>query len=304
MRGMTVLTPIGRACGKVILLGEHFVVHGAPALAAPLLAWETEVTLLADATCIDAPGVSREDVLEALALATGAWGRPLPGIRVRSTLPIGAGLGSSAAFATALVRALAQSLPEPVDGEERARVVHLLEERVHGTPSGLDGAVVGQEALVRFERGRSPELVPCAADLCLVVADSGSPGSTSAEVARVRTFAKQRPDRFEDMVREASDDVEAGVRALATGDLALLGARMSAAHERLRECGVSTPALDQLVAAALDAGAGGAKLTGAGGGGSIVALASAEEAEIIAEALAKSGARHVIVSTLKGGQTP
>ena len=302
MRCMTVSNPSGRGCGKVILLGEHFVVHGAPALAAPLFGREVEGTLQRDASVIDAPGVPRGEVEAALALVCADLEQSVPGITVRTPLPIGAGLGSSAAFATALVRALSESRSVPLDSVTQARLVHLLESRVHGTPSGLDAAVVSRERLIRFERDVPVQEVSCGVDVHLVVADSGTPGATSEQVRRVQEFAGERPERFLALLAEASEEVDVGVAAVARGELALLGACMNDAHERLSECGVSTPALDGLVHAARAAGALGAKLTGAGGGGAIVALTPGPDTRMLEDALTKSGARHVMVTTLTGGE--
>ena len=297
-------TPVpnsGRACGKVILLGEHFVVHGAPALAAPLRGWETEVQLLPDASVVDAPGVPREEVVAALVIACEAWGLLMPGIRVRSRLPMGAGLGSSAAFAMALARALAATRPDDVGFSEINRVADLLEKRVHGNPSGLDTAVVGLEALIRFERDGAPRPIACAREGVLVVADTGVPGSTMREVARVHAFAAREPDAFRGMLRETSDDVEKAIDALESGDFAALGVILDTTHARLQECGVSTHSLDTLVSAARAGGALGAKLTGAGGGGCVVALAREGEEATLSKSLTDAGACHVMRIRLPAG---
>ncbi len=256
----------GEAPGKAIVLGEHFVVHGAPALAVPVQGRVVRVAASPE------PGPWRcdpratpwiEGMLRHLGLDPDAVR-----IEVDATLPVGAGLGSSAALAVALVRALGvEATPEV------RRLAHELEKLAHGDPSGVDDTVAAYAAPVWFVRGAAPVPIDAAARLPLWVALTPAGPPTSEAVARVASWRAAAPGRFADIIASAQQIAEAGRVALATGDWAALGRLMSRAQAHLREVGVSTPLLDALCERAVREGAWGAKLTGSGLGGAMIALA-------------------------------
>lgn len=262
----------GRAPGKLILLGEHAVVYGHTAIAGAVgltttvrLSASDGPTRLGDSTVRDAR------LQRALALAL-----PAEGLRVDidSALPTGRGMGSSAAVAVALVRAAAALAGEALDAETLFQRSLALERVFHGQPSGVDNAVVAAGGLLRFRRGPPLQIEPLALahPLTVVVLDSGGPGDTAAMVAAVRA---RRP---------AVDPVIEAIGALVEQAGGLLdrprelGAALDENHALLRRLGVSTPALDELCAMARAHGALGAKLSGSGGGGVVMALV-AEGAE-------------------------
>ncbi|TVQ92493.1 MAG: mevalonate kinase [Deltaproteobacteria bacterium] len=247
----------GRGHGKLILAGEHAVVYGYPALATAI---DRGVRVQLDpgpTTC--PPALER---VIASVLPEGGFT-----VSVTSTLPAGRGLGSSAALAVALVRAAAAARLEALSPHEEWQRVFSIEEHFHGTPSGIDQAVSARGGLIRYRRGPPPQITPLPSpDLRFVVLDSGTSGETSV---MVRSVAAQHPSN-EPTLRAIGELVPRAEAALT--DPAKLGPLLTHNHHLLRRLGVSTPALDELVQLALDAGAYGAKLSGAGGGGVVLAL--------------------------------
>jgi len=285
----------GRACGKLILLGEHFVVHGTEALAVPLGAVGTTVEVhagsggWAEADALGARLVAA--ALERLGLAGRAGWR----LSVRSTIPIGHGLGSSAALAVALVRALSAAAGRTLDAAEVNAHAHALEEIVHGTPSGVDDTVVTLERPVRFRKGEGLRSLRAGARLRLVLGSCGHGGSTRDAVAGVGVLARTEPERFARLRGEAEAVIGAGLAAFEAGDAARLGPLFDANHELLRAVGVSIASLDRLAAAARAGGALGAKMTGGGLGGFVLALAADDAAAArVADALRAAGAAEVL----------
>ncbi len=292
------------AYGKVILFGEHAVVYGRPALAGG----------------IDA-GVRLEDLrprpagarlrvpdwgLEADADSPGALGAALarlaellpgPGfdVSLRASLPLGAGLGGSAALSVALVRAAAVARGADWPAARVRELAHELERVFHGTPSGLDDMVATHGGLCLFRRdglatgtpaGAEP-LSPQAARLpwalpALVVGQTGVPRATRDMVASVRRRWEAGRAATERQFERIEGCLRRGLEALRVRDLAALGAAMLENQACLGELGVSIPEIERMVSLALEAGALGAKLTGAGGGGGVIALAPGREAEVAA----------------------
>lgn len=251
------------APGKIILLGEHSVVYGHRAIASAV-SLTTRVTLephhgptrLRESFLRD----SRLDEAIALALPATGWA-----VDIATDLPVGRGMGSSAALSIALVRAAAAVRGETLDFEEEHRRGFALERIFHGNPSGLDHAVSALGGAVVYRRGETP--VPIAMPrTSVVVLDTGVAGDTAALVAGV---AARRPgidgslDRLGALVEEALPRLD---------DPLALGQAMDEAQHHLERIGVSNAAIEGLVRLARSHGAVGAKLSGAGGGGIVVAL--------------------------------
>lgn len=256
---------VGSAPGKAIVLGEHFVVHGAPALAVPVRGREVVVHVApgtAPWRCAPAAVGHVRSMLERLGLDPDAITLELGG-----TLPIGSGLGSSAALAVALVRALGVS-----DRDEVRRIAHDLERLAHGRPSGVDDAVAAYGKPVWFEAG-SITPVDASEDAPLWIATTPPGPSTRVAVEAVARWREAHPTRFGALLAASREDTELARRWLVAGAWERLGALLNAGHERLVEVGVSTPILDAVCEAARANGAWGAKLTGAGMGGAVLILA-------------------------------
>lgn len=295
------------ANGKIILLGEHAVLDGAPALALPLPgAMHAHLCGRASGGPSLSPMPDDPRVREALALLARLL--PGPGFELawEAVLPPGAGLGASASLSFLLVRAAWQVAHPGLEADpgELAALTHRLEHCFHGTPSGIDDAVVCLGTPVLLQRPavkvRWPfpriELAPhlwqvtLPAPLHLVLAHSGEAASTREMIARVRAEAGAG---FADDLREAFD---AAVAALEAGDDEAMGRVLTRVHARLARAGASTPRLDRLVDLALQAGAFGAKLTGSGGGGCALALCPGTHREAVAEAWRAAGF-HVLIRT-------
>jgi len=277
--------PVGRAAGKVILFGEHAVVYGRHALALPIPDAVRVSIDEADRLSVDVPewGIdreiepdSRDGIDAAIALILDALEIAQTGFRVHITtrLPQAMGLGSSAAIAVAVARAFNTHLGIGRDDAGINEIAFDCERMAHGTPSGIDNtlATYGEPMLFSRNDGLQTERIELGEPPPLVIACSSQGGLTGEQVAAVRARRAESPAHF-DALFDAMDRLSTeGASLLVEGDYAALGRRMNIAHGLLNAIGVSTPELEQMVAIAREAGAAGAKLTGAGGGGSIVAL--------------------------------
>ncbi len=279
------------ACGKVILLGEHAVVHGENALAASIgrsaeasAAWadgESGALHLSDGrdTWPVDVGSELDQAFRAL-LAALAVDRPVS-VHAHVRIPTRAGLGSSAAIGVAIARAIA-GLQERAADLSRDTLAATAWERVfHGNPSGVDVAVAVHGGCLSFSRRDGATPVPIASVLSLCLVQSGPRASTRAMVDAATAYLRAQPDGGAAILSAVRDAVGAGTSAVERGDDTGLGNAMNANQRVLRQWQLSTPAIDTLCDAARMAGALGAKLTGAGGGGSVIALAPGRERNVL-----------------------
>lgn len=241
--------------------------------------------------------VLAERVLAAALQRVGAPATADLTAHVTSDIPIGYGLGSSAAFSAALFGALAVAMGRPVSPSALNDHAHALERIVHGSPSGIDDTVISRAQPVRFERDKPFRFIRAARPLRFVLASCGYPGSTLEAVAGVRRLAADEPARFEPILTRARQVVARAIAAFEAGDAVTLGPLLNANHELLVAVGVSTPELDRLVAAACQAGALGAKLTGAGRGGFVLALTPPSTEARVTRALRQAGATTVFATS-------
>jgi len=308
------------APGKVILFGEHAVVYGQPAIAAPVTqvrAWARVSDGEQPGVYISSPDLDEEHWLyesnsdDALAAATrivqqAAQLHSLPAlhIRVHSEIPIASGLGSGAATAAALIRALAQHLGrfDLASPEKVAQLTYEVEKIHHGTPSGIDNTVVALEQAVFFVRQKPHNLIePISVPglLTLLVADTGVRSSTREVVTDVRRRWKADPAQFEALFSACGRIARAARRALEAADPGDVGRLMNENQLLLQAMTVSSPELERLVSAAADAGALGAKLSGAGRGGNMIALVDSSCEGAVRQALQQAGAKRVLVTNLR-----
>jgi mevalonate kinase len=292
----------GRAAGKVILLGEHAVVYGRPALAASLrLGLEVEVTAADGGVTVESDQPTQAEDARPAALvgealrALGVEPRGLS-VRIRSELPAGAGLGSSAALSIAVLRALAAAAGRRLAADEELALGRRLEAIFHGHPSGVDPAAAAQagRGCIRFVRGEPPAITALrtAQPLPLVIA-LGPPRSTGASVGGLRARWEADRARYEKLFDEVAAVVEAGSRAVEAGDLPALGRAFDENQRLLEALGVSVPEAESRADALRAAGALGAKLTGGGAGGAVIALAV--EPERVAARLRARGMETIVV---------
>ncbi|WP_298040319.1 mevalonate kinase [uncultured Microbacterium sp.] len=297
------LTGDGRSHAKIILFGEHAVVYGAPAVALPMtrLAATVHVRPEASGIHIDSALYSGEaerapdhllPVVTAIRAAIRRIAPLTPGlwVRIGSSIPHERGLGSSAAVAGAIARAVASLANRDLDAQDCHRIIQEAERVAHGAPSGLDAYAVVADGPILFRQGQISTLT-FAEPLTFVIADSGIPGSTSEAVGDVRRRRNAEPERIDGIMLDLAAGAERAVTAMQTGDARAVGSEMDRAHQGLVDLGVSTPGLNALVDAARAAGALGAKLTGGGLGGCVIALAESEpHAERLETALRHAGA--------------
>lgn len=302
------------APGKAILLGEHAVVYGRPAIAVPVsqvrATASVEPTPPGSGLTLVAADLGRsvrlqeatgDDPLAVIARQTLAYlDAPEPDgvLTIASSIPIAGGMGSGAAVSTAVARALAAFVGAELSAAEVSRLVFEVERLHHGTPSGIDNTVIAYERPVYFVQGREPEVVRVGAPLPLLIADTGISSPTREVVEAVRRRWEAEPARYDFLFDRIGELVEEARDAIDAGDLYALGMRMDQNHELLQEMGVSSPELDDLVEAARMAGALGAKLSGAGRGGNMIALVE-EEADEVEESLQEAGAARVIYTVVR-----
>jgi len=298
----------GHAGGKVILLGEHAVVYGRPAVAAGLpLGLTAEVVPGLGPSLEGDPGARGDarprELVRAAATLVGL--DPLDVVvRVRSELPPGRGFGSSAALAVAVLRALAAHAGRTLVHGEELELGRQLEAVFHGTPSGIDPAAAALGGCFHFVRGEPPTVTPLrlGRPLPLVIAFDDSERSTGEVVAGLRARRDAAPERYDALFDAVAAVVEEGVTAARSGNLPELGRAFDRNQALLETLGVSSADTDRAVRAARRAGALGAKLTGGGAGGAIIALAV--DPEPVVAALAALGKQTRVVRLGDGAAPP
>lgn len=299
MRSIETMSGFGP--GKVILLGEHGVVYGHPALAAPLSVGVTAEGRPAKDAAVRIPselkGESRRLLRDAFAAAVQASAAPPLQVTIRSELPPSMGLGSSAAVSVACARLL---LKASLGGAEAAakdvaRVAWEMEKVFHGTPSGVDHTTSAEAAMIHFRRKPGTEKakvlkVRSPRPLGLVVALIGKRPATKATVAALRERQAKWPERYARIFKDIGAIVDEGRVAVERGDAELLGDLMNMNQGLLAALGLSSPGIEAMAYRLREAGALGAKLTGAGGdGGAVIALF--EDARRAAKSLKRAGIR-------------
>jgi hydroxymethylglutaryl-CoA reductase len=298
----TAREPDGSAAGKVILFGEHAVVYGRHAVALPLpdavhvyaepARAKTTLSIpawgIAGEIDIDSPngvGAAVTLILRRLELNDSNFS-----LRVESTLPRAMGLGSSAAIAVAVTRAISSVAGLTLDDDGVNAIAFDCEKLAHGTPSGVDNTISTYARPIVFcnDGQLRVQILTLSEPPPIVIACSHEAGLTSVEVAGVRERYNRAPQQYERLFDEMDQLGLAGADLLKAQKYEELGLLMNICHGLLSAIEVSTPELDSMVSVARQAGAAGAKLTGAGGGGSIVAICP-DNAERVRDALEQAG---------------
>jgi mevalonate kinase len=311
---------IASAPAKVILFGEHFVVYGEPAI---VLAIDKRAYAKADTRNDRLLHVSSANLDLAADIENGVF-RPTRGnlreakmkfepvkhvvdrvlekygenvglsIEINSTVPVGAGLGSSAAVVASVAAAVGTLLDVEMSKEDIFKMTCEAEKLVHGTPSGVDPAIstFGGTLLFQMDTGFKPLEVKT--EIPLVIGETGVERSTRVQVEKVRDLRERFPQVVEPIMWAAREIVLRSIEAFKENDLETLGNLMNINHALLYAVGVSDESLEWLVNGARKSGALGAKLTGAGGGGCMIALARNEKLEQVFEAIQRAGGRPFI----------
>jgi mevalonate kinase len=317
-------TVSSKAPGKIILSGEQFVVLGAPAVAMavnlyskievrPSQTGRIEVTAdiplhLVGGQAKRSSVAENQELLEPLRLATSATFDHLAttdrGIHINANcqIPIGAGLGSSASTTVATISGVAKSRGARLHRREIFRLAFIPENYLHGHPSGVDQATCTYGGIIQFKKPATIKAISIKRPPMILVCDSGDHRSTKALVGSVVKRSREQTNMFQTHLEEITVISNAVVKALRNEDDGELGSLMNRNHELLRQIGVSTPKLDKLVVAARKAGALGAKLTGAGGGGCMIAICDGKRArsKIAAELRRVGGTIYNVSLDLQG----
>jgi mevalonate kinase len=302
------------APGKIILFGEHAVVYGRPALAVPVTQVHADVDISEASHTgiwIDAPEVNLHAELNTLPsdhpiasvihnflFLARVSTFPNLEIKINSTIPVASGLGSGAAVTVALTRALSAHLSYLMTDEEVNAFTYEIEKLHHGTPSGIDNTVVTYAKPVYFVKGQPIETFKVGRPFTVVIADTGISAPTRESVSDVRRLWMNDRSRWETVFDKIGEISFTARRAIEARKPELLGELMNENHALLQKLTVSSPELDQLVEVAQNAGAPGAKLSGGGRGGNMIALVEPEIAESVSLSLKEAGAKNTIITQI------
>ncbi len=293
------------APGKVILCGDHSVVYGRPAIAVPVSDVRAHARIEpgppGSGLRIKAVDIRQEllyretspehPLAKAVQLVLDRLQLPEPDavLTLESDLPVASGMGSGTAITVAAARAMAAGLGTELSDAEVSELAYEVEKIHHGTPSGIDNSVIALERPIYFVRGAPPEVIRIHTPFHLLIANSGIASSTREAVAEVRHRWEATPSYY-NVVFDCIGAISRAARAaVEQGALQALGSLLNENQELLVKMGVSLLQLDRLAQTAREAGALGAKLTGAGQGGNIIVLVEEDSLERVKEALMRTG---------------
>lgn len=275
---------IGRAHGKIILIGEHAVVYGTRAIAIPFFETKVETKVSENeepyiksrvytGALKDAP-MEIESITSLIKELTTNLKLPNLLFDINSSVPISAGMGSSAAVASSIVEAVFSFMDKKLPSKTRFEWTQFAERIAHGNPSGIDALTTSNDNALLFQKGHTPVAFNARMDGYLVVGQSGAPGNTKEAVSAVRRLVDE--ENKMPLITDIGREVETCYEAILQGNLELVGSTLNKAQKKLKELNVSTPMIDKMVELALLNGALGSKLTGGGRGGCVIALAKDE----------------------------
>ncbi len=304
---------IGTSLAKIILMGEHSVVYGQPAIALPLPSVQLSVTLSSrqdnqriiksryyhgSLENLPSSMIGIKKLIDTLSARfndqeTG-WD-----LKIESQLPAERGMGSSAASAIAIIRAFFDYYDEPLDRTLLLQLADVEEQITHRSPSGLDAATVSSDKPLFYVKGRIGVPIEMNLDASLVIADTGKKGATKEAILAVKDELKNNNEKAEEHIKHLGELVNQTKDYLAQNDIVKLGDALNFAQTDLAALNVSDPSLDHLIHVARDNGALGAKLTGGGRGGCMIALMqTAMGARRLASILKENGAHDIWLQPL------
>ncbi|MCC4382100.1 mevalonate kinase [Limosilactobacillus reuteri] len=304
---------IGTSHAKIILMGEHSVVYGQPAIALPLPSVQLSVTLSSrqdnqriiksryyhgSLENLPSSMIGIKKLIDTLSARfndheTG-WD-----LKIESQLPAERGMGSSAASAIAIIRAFFDYYDEPLDRTLLLQLADVEEQITHRSPSGLDAATVSSDKPLFYVKGRIGVPIEMNLDASLVIADTGKKGATKEAILAVKDELKNNSEKAKEHIKHLGELVNQTKDYLAQNDIVKLGDAFNFAQTDLAALNVSDPSLDHLIHVARDNGALGAKLTGGGRGGCMIALMqTAMGARRLASILKENGAHDIWLQPL------
>jgi mevalonate kinase len=286
----------GSGYGKVIIFGEHFVVHGVPGIVSAIdSTTDAEVKKAVKGLNVKderktAKGYGEEkrlqqiESIERMLKAMGLDTKTPLDIWIGGTLPGFSGLGASAASSVAIARAISEELSLNLSNEKINAIAYEAEKAYAGNPSGIDNTAATYGGLMWFKKNPAGgqdivEKIHIRKPIEIVIGSTGKVANTKAMVESVSDRKKKKPAKYDPLFKQAESLAVAGRKTLESGDLKKVGELMNENHRILQELGVSSRELDQLVDIARKQGAFGAKLTGGGGGGCMVALTPGKEVQ-------------------------
>jgi len=298
----------GSGFGKVILFGEHFVVHGVPGIVSAIVSTvDAEVKKIGEGITVKdkrkgAKGYTQKkraqqkESIERM-LRTMRIGPEKASFEIwlGGNLPVFSGIGASAASSVAIARAMAEEFEMDLTDEKINEIAYEAEKAYAGTPSGIDNTAATYGGLIWFKRNLSGgpntiEKLSIKEPVEIVIGNTGIVADTKEMVAGVAARKKRNPEKYNPLFKQAEDLAFTARKALEEFDLRKVGELMNENHRLLQEIEVSCKELDYLVNLAREQGAFGAKLTGGGGGGCMVALTPRKELqETVATAIEKKG---------------
>ena len=304
------------APGKIILFGEHAVVYGKAAIAAPVSCYQArtvvtpelnsqsgnihleaeDIGLSAHIDDLDPDHPLRIAILQVLG-DIPTKNAPACRIMITSTIPKAAGLGSGAGVSASLIRAFSAFLGQRLTDDQVSQKTYEVEKIYHGTPSGIDNTVVSYKRPIYFQKEEPLTFLEIQTPISILIADCGKQGDTIKAVEGVRQKWISDPEYYDSIFQSIGDISTKAFEIIQADAIGELGPLMNQNHQLLRELGVSSPELDHLVDQARDAGALGAKMSGGGLGGHIIALVE-DEGDQIVEEIISAGATSAILTTL------
>ena len=302
------------ACAKIILVGEHAVVYGHPAIAIPVSSLRAKATITQTnqpfkivakdlKRTYDFTEQADSAVQRLTKLVLDYLNTPPPNVTItlQSDIPIASGLGSGASISTALARALSVATQKNLPTAMLSDLVYEVEKIHHGTPSGIDNTVIAYEQPIYFKRGEAIQTISIKKSFHILIANTGKVALTHESVGDVRKQYEKHPAKTTEILDKIGVLVANSQRAIELGDIKKLGERMTDNHRYLQELTVSSPELDLLVDVAIQNGADGAKLSGGGRGGNMIALVEPQLKTTVATALTNAGAVQVFNTKVSAG---
>lgn len=295
---------IGKSHSKIILIGEHSVVYGYPAIAIPLKKIEIECAIE------EAKSNFFYDETDTLSVAIFTALKYLKKENVKikykitSQIPQKRGMGSSAAVSIAAIRAIFNYFGENLEDELLEKLVNTAEIVAHKTPSGLDAKTCLSDKAIRFVKNKGFSYINLNLDAYLVIADTGIYGNTGEAIQNVKNLGskaglslKKLGRLTDEMTRILTGNIENKEEKIKK--ISKIGEIMTAANTELGKLNITIEKTELFVKTAIENGAAGAKISGGGLGGCVIALAeNLEIMEKVKDGFTKCGAENIWVEKI------